>query len=130
MAPLRGHHLLLVAVGHPLVGRVDQDLAHARGIPEPAARRRGYPLLRQPLRDAVQRAPLLDMPGEDALHYARLTGLHPHPCWVPRATRVDPIAVRWGVHGSSFPLRRAASRPRRLRSAMTVRSYSATAPRI
>ena len=34
------------------------------------------------------------------------------------------------VHGSSVPARSFACRPRRIRSAISVRSYSATAPRI
>ena len=34
------------------------------------------------------------------------------------------------VHGSSVPARSRACRPRRIRSVISVRSYSATAPRI
>ena len=34
------------------------------------------------------------------------------------------------VHGSSVPARSLACRPRRIRSVISVRSYSATAPRI
>jgi hypothetical protein len=71
----------------------------------------------------VQAASPLGVPGEHLGDRCRLDLIASHAGRVTRSVRIHPVAI-----GSpACSLRR---RPRRMRSAIRLRSYSATAPRI
>jgi hypothetical protein len=106
------HHLLLVAIGQASIGLIAEDLVDGGGIPELAPRGRRHTLRDQPLRDGVQREPVLDVPGEQLADDLGFAFVDPHTCWVTWTQGIETIAKGWcapGQQASSAKSRQTTS---------------------
>jgi len=119
-------------LGNARGGRRAQNAPYRSDIPAFSTPGRGHVGLAEALRSLRQAWGLAGVgrPGKHVLHHGRLHWVKTHAAGIARAVGITQRAIGARVQGSSWPLRRLAWRPRRMRSAIKVRSYSATAERM
>ena len=120
------------AVGSAGIGRIAQDAPNRRARSS-AFRPAGWECRRRLIVSPPHRGrpvAAIRVPAEDLWTTAAFTGSIRTRLGSRGRSGIQQVAVRGHRPGQQVPLRSLACRPRRMRSAIRLRSYSATAPRI
>ena len=94
LAPAGRDHPGAVGLRPARIGGIAQDAAHAGGVPARLARRGRNAKVGQALGEPVHGRLRLQIPVEQLCHQHRRIRLHPHPCRIPGAFRVQPVTER------------------------------------
>jgi hypothetical protein len=132
LADAGGHRVGAFAVGRACQHRHTEDAPHRGDIPARSPVWRRALVVGAAFGDAIKagRCVRVDIPDRDLGDHRGFDRIDLQAPGIARALGVHDIAAGGTLQGSRWPRRHYACRPRRIRSVIRVRSYSATTPRI